>query len=239
MAIDANLGVLWIAEASGPGIPGSDGLAATSLIQMELSTGHIRRRFTLPADTSGPHQLNDVAVARNHTVFVADAQSGEVYRLAPGADQMELLVPKGTLLSAQGMVVAPDQRALFVADYGTGLHRIDLRTGVVSSLPSRRPAALVGIDGLVACGDSLFATQNGTSPQRILQIHLNPAARAVESVRIVAEGGQGVDDITLRACDAGQLRYISNSQWANYKPDGSPRGSNFASVTIGELPAQH
>jgi sugar lactone lactonase YvrE len=236
IAIDNDGRSLWAAEASGPGIPRSEGgPGSTALVRVDLATGRIVKRLSLAPDEATRHQLNDVAVARDHTVFVADALSGEVYRLVPGSDHLEVLVPKGNLLSAQGMVITPDQQSLIVADYATGLHRVNLRTGGISLVHSRVHAALVGIDGLVRCGDALIATQNGTSPERVLQITLTVATNTVESIRVLAQGVTNMHDITLGSCHDNRYTYISGSQWANFDPDGKPRSSVFPSVAVMEL----
>ena len=42
---------------------------------------------------------------------------GAVYRCAPGCDALETWLPARTFYSAQGMVISPDGRRLYVADY--------------------------------------------------------------------------------------------------------------------------
>jgi hypothetical protein len=235
MAIDAGNGMLWVAEAAGPGIPGNNQIAATALIGIELVTGKISRRLSVPQDGISTHQLNDVVVASDHTVFAADAEAGEIYRLAPAGERLDVFVAKGHIWSAQGMVISEDGSSLIIADYGTGLRRVDLKTRAITLLHSRAPAALVGIDGLTVCDGALIATQNGTTPERILQIRLDARADSIRSVRVLAQNSPGVHDITLGTCTDHRYLYLSNSQWEDFNANGDPVAANYSPAAIMQL----
>jgi len=86
----------------------------------------------------------------------------------------------------------------------------------------------LGIDGLVADEDTLFAVQNGIVPPRVIRIELaRDAAGAPVAVRAVREVDRNLelaDEPTLlvRHGDGG-LVYVANSQWEKYGEDGARR----------------
>lgn len=218
MAVDSRRGKLWVAEASAPDIPGSGPESRTALVAIDLRSGRLLQRLSLPGAKG--HSLNDVTVGPDHSVYAADARSGEIYRLAPGNRRLSVLVPSGWFGSTQGLAVTPDGKSLIVADYASGLYRVDLRSGAIHRLRAPSPAAMVGIDGLARCGGSLIATQNGIAPERVLRIALDGRGRAIRSVSVLAQGA-GVHDITLGACSSGRFRYVADSQWQSA---GNPAG---------------
>ncbi|ATQ41905.1 hypothetical protein CSW64_05490 [Caulobacter mirabilis] len=244
MAVDGSASALWIAEAWGEGLPGGVGAKRTGLLKVSTRDGSILGRFPLP-DDGRPHQLGDVAVgdiaiggrvADGAPIYASDAAGGGLWRLAPGAKTPELFVSSREIASPQGMAVCHGRDALVVADYSTGLHRIDTKTGAVTPL-TKADAALAGIDGLawdsnqdvrkVGSGPArpweLIATQNGASPQRILSIRLSPDCRSIEQVRVLAANLPGMDDLALGAVGEAAYIFVGNSQWAGWTADGKRR----------------
>ena len=234
MAVDARKGVLWVAEARGPGIPGSTGAARTGLIQVSLKDGRVLARYLVPADGDRKHQLGDVALGEDGAVYASDSVGATIYRLAPGSLKLEPFVTSREMASPQGMAVCPGADALVVADYSTGLHRIDLRTGSETSLGGKWTVALAGTDGLFITPYSfavrnawphpvaVIATQNGVSPQRVMFLRLSPDCRELEDAFVLAANHAALDDPTLGAPAPGGIVVIGSSGWAGYDGDGKP-----------------
>ena len=234
MAVDRSADTLWVAESRGAGIPGSAGEARTGLLKVSLSKRKVVKRFLLPQD-GVKRQLGDVMIDRDGTVYASDSVGAGIYRLKPGAPKLELFVQSRNMASPQGMAICPDAGAMVVADYSTGLHRIDLRTGE-ETLVGGLMMGLAGTDGLLRVDYTfeggvtgrgerkpmpmdLVVTQNGVSPERVLYLHLSGDCRTVEGASVLTQGQR---DITLAAQASGVIGFIGSSGWAAYDGDGKP-----------------
>lgn len=223
LAIDVRRDRLWAASSGVPeaaSLPESD-RGRVALLEIELSSGKVVRRHAPTPATGAEHHFGDVTVAEDGGVYVADAANGALFVLRPAAKSLAKLVPEGVLASPQGMVVTPDRSRLIVADYPTGLHEVDLKTGRVRPLPVPRDASLMWIDGLIRRGDSLFAVQNMGSPPRVVELRMDPSFARVRSVTTFASDPAKLPDPTTLSLRGRDLVVVSNSQWAASGPDGT------------------
>jgi hypothetical protein len=231
LAADRRRGVLWAAEAWGADLPGGSGPAKTGLLKVSLTDGRILARIALP-DDGGKHQLGDVALLSDGTVYATDAVGGGVWKLRPGGAALDRVVGPGQMVSPQGMAVCQGETAMLVADYSTGLHRLDLTTGEIAPLAGLR-TGLAGTDGLVVAPGvdyglhnasppplAVIATQNGVSPQRVMLLRISADCREVEDADLVAANLPGVDDVALAAVDRGEVVFVGHARWADRGEDG-------------------
>jgi sugar lactone lactonase YvrE len=72
------------------------------------------------------HGLNDIALARDGTVYVTDTTQGSIYRLEPGATQLERWLQDSKMSFPNGLVLSPDDKRLYVA-HVEGISMIDTR----------------------------------------------------------------------------------------------------------------
>ncbi len=214
LAVDARAQRLWVATA---GLPQVAGLAAADrgraeLVALDLARGAALARYPLPEPPG------DVAVLADGAVLVSGASSGAVYRLDRGAAALRALPLGITLRSAQGIDAAADGRSAYVADYRSGIYRIDAQgraTLVAGTAPLR------GIDGLTRIGDRLYAIINGSSPARVVRMTLADDGNAVGDVTIVDAARPGLNEPTNGTAVSGQLWYIVNSGWPQFGRDGA------------------
>lgn len=221
LALDAQRGVVWAASS---GIAMAQNLPdllkdRTELIKIDLTNGRILARYA--PEGGDRRNFGDVAMGPDGTVYVSDSIFGDVYRLRPGADALELLVPAGRFGSPQGMAVTPDGAALVIADYSSGLHRIDLATGVVTAIRGTDADTLLAIDMLQRSGDCLIVVQNGVSPQRVLRLHMDAGFSAVTGVEVLAANLDGIDEPAGGTLKGDDLVFVARGQMASYEEDGS------------------
>jgi streptogramin lyase len=239
MAIDAGAGVLWAATSPLP--PAVHGLAddavrpAPGLLRIDLATGTVAARLAAP---TGPPErgLGDIVRAPDGVIHVADAITGELLVMRPGATALEVLLPAGTLGSPQGMVVTPDGSALIVADYSSGLWRIDRTTGAARRLAAPTDAGLIGIDGLTTDGRAIYGFQNGVAPQRVLKLTPDAAWGRIDTVEVLAANLPMIDEPTTGLVRNRELVFVSRSQWSDFDGDGAQTTPSPAPAIIARLP---
>ena len=226
VAVDSARGLLWLTTANTPeqegaasGIPGGSMLVAAN-----LSDGAIVQRWTLP-DTTGGHMLGDVIVAPNGTVYATDSRSPHIYRVeGTGKGGVLTRAPwqHGDWQSLQGLAFTRDGRTAWVADWATGLFRIDVSTGAVTPVAADPSIFTLGVDGLYLVGDrKLIALQNGIAPARVVAFELDATGSRVERMELLDRHLPQAIEPTLGVMVPGGLLYVANAPWGLYGANGA------------------
>jgi sugar lactone lactonase YvrE len=192
----------------------------SELLKIDLDAKKVLGRFAL--EDGRPHNLNDLTVDSRGTVYVSDALGGGLYRLAAADKRLQPLVPAGRLASPQGLALSPDEKRLYVAEYGAGLSVVDPRSGNVREVSAKEDAPLFGIDGLVPYGRHLVAIQNGIRPHRVVRLTLDATGQRVERADTLARNDSRFQEPTLGVVVDSALCFIANSQWGSFEKDGTP-----------------
>ena len=127
------------------------------------------------------HGFNDIALARDGTVYVTDTNMNSVYRLAPGSKTLELLLKDDRMTFPNGIVLTPDQRRLYVA-HVEGISAVDVVSGSRKLLRVPDDVSVNSIDGLLLHNGKLFGVQNSPYLNRIVGIALSPDGSSVQRV---------------------------------------------------------
>jgi sugar lactone lactonase YvrE len=162
--------------------------------------------------------------------------TGELLVLRPGASVLEVLLPAGTLGSPQGLVVTPDGTALIVADYSSGLWRVDRATGAATRLAQPAIDSLIGVDGLTTDGRFLYGFQNGVAPQRVLKFALDAGWTSILNVTVLAANLPVISEPTTGLVRNRELVFVSRSQWSDFGGDGAQTTAAPAPAIIARLP---
>lgn len=213
MAVDPRRGILWI--ASGVAGPTRRKDAFRGLIGVSALGFEAVGLAPVPAGDLTA-QPGDVAIAPDGSVYVSDGAAGGVYVCKPDCTQLELLVPKGTFRSAQGLAVSRDGRFLYVADYSRGLFKLDLKKPKLPVALSRQK----GIDGLIRYGDALIAIVNGDG-RKVIRISFD--AKGTPSEELL-ETPPGPGDPTLGTIADRKLIYVADAQWDRFDAAGQSTG---------------
>ena len=228
LKIDSSHRVLWATEVAlrqFKSVPQADWGTSTILIY-DIDSGRLVDRIAAPKMT-----LGDMAVTRDGDAIVSDNEGGGVYRVNRKTRAMERL-DEGDFVSPQTAVMSPDNLHLFVPDYTRGIGILDLTTKQVAWLASKSRHALSGIDGLYLNGRTLIATQNGTSPERVVRFELDESLSRVESESIIERATATLGDPTHGVIVDGSFYYIANSGWDAIEDDGSSKAGAVPSRTL-------
>jgi streptogramin lyase len=234
--VDAGNGLLWVCNndlgAQGIVIPGAD--KGSTLKAIDLRSGEGRLSFTLPGSKSPV--CNDMAIAGDGTLYVAETANSHILRLTPGATALEdwshdpvLAAPDG--FGLDGIALGGDGH-LYVNNIRTGkLIRVERKAdgtaGKSTVLESSR--AFESPDGLRPLGGLRFIQAEGGGKIGIVTIAGDRAT--VETLAQGFSAPTGVDSHDGTAwLVQGEFGYIFNPQLRGKTP---PR----ATLTPVKLPA--
>ena len=228
--IDSARSRAWATEVALDGftsVPKSD-WGRSALLCFDLSTGKLLRRI----EGASHSALGDMVLARNGDPIVSDGAGGGVYRLVDG----ELALINGKdFISPQTPALLPGNDHILVPDYLRGIGVLDLRSGQVSWLGDDTPGniAVNGVDGLYFNRGSLFLTQNGTSPERVIRLQLDRSLTRIVSSQIIEQATPAFGDPTHGVLVGNSFLYIANSGWSELDDHGQLKpGSKLTAAHI-------
>jgi hypothetical protein len=229
LKIDSPRRVLWATEVAlntFKSVPQAD-RGTTTILIYDLDSGRLLHRVAGPAKMT----LGDMALTQDGDAIFSDNEGAGIYRVNRKTHAFDRL-DEGDFVSPQTGVMSPDNRHLLVPDYSRGIGILDLKTKRVEWLASESPHALSGIDGLYLSGRTLIATQNGTSPERVVRFELNESLTRVQSESVVERASPTLGDPTHGVVVDGVFYYIANSGWDAIEDDGTPKAGAVASRAL-------
>jgi hypothetical protein len=207
--VDVRHHLLWATETALDGFSWSskEDWGRSAVLLYDLKTGKLLHRIEGPEHTA----LGDMTLTAEGDAVVSDGDHGGVYRVRRATQQMERL-DAGDFISPQTPAMLARERVL-VPDYVRGIGILDLRTKHVSWIAMEGRYALSGVDGLYLSGRTLIATQNGTSPERVVRFELDHALSRVDSESVLERATPTLGDPTHGVVVDGHFYYIANSGW--------------------------
>ncbi|MBP2158206.1 MULTISPECIES: hypothetical protein [Asticcacaulis] len=219
---------IWIAASPDQAAAASTTAYPSELVRIDTASSSAPETFTGGAGS----RFGDIALGA-HAVYVSDGGAGAVLRLDPQTGAWQTLIAAGRLPSPQGLAENADGTALIVADYTSGLYRVDLAGGDILQLPVPETASLIGVDGVARFGNDLIVIQNGIEPGRLLRIGMSNDWKAIESVQILLRGG-ALDEPTNGVVSGDRYLFVARSQWSDFDGDGQPKATHGPAI-IGEI----
>jgi len=210
LKLDRARHLLWATEVALDGyeMAPKEDWGRSAILIYDLRSHKLLHRIEGPAKSA----LADMVLTAAGDAIVAEGQGGGIYRLARESLKLERL-DSGEFISPQTPALSPDGKNLFVPDYLRGIGILNLETHHVAWIPMNGAHALSGIDGLYLDGHTLIATQNGTSPERVVRFQLDPSLASVESEDLIERGTATLGDPTHGVIVDGNFYYIANSGW--------------------------
>lgn len=225
MTADATRRVLWVTTSAVPemeGGPGADS-GKSELRAYHLDSRLPLGRWRLPA--TEPHCLGDVVPGPGDAVYATDSCQPTVWRATLDGQLTSMTWAHRDWRNLQGIAFAPNGCSAWIADWTTGLYRIDLGNNKVTPVAADPRLVTLGIDGLYWAGPGrLIGIQNGVAPARVIELVLNKEGTAVEKLNVLDRHPKASEP-TLGVVLDGSLLYVGNASWSNYKGDGTPAGA--------------
>jgi hypothetical protein len=228
--IDAIHNLVWASEVGLNGfasVPNQD-WGRSAVLCYDLHSGVLLKRIEAPPNRA----LGDMALTREGDPIVCDGDGGGVYRVV---NDRLVLINDVDFISPQTPVALPDGEHILIPDYVRGIGILSLRRNLVTWLNEEGAikVALNGVDGLYFDRGTLILTQNGTSPECVVELILNSSFTQVKSARVIERGTPTLGDPTHGVIVNGVFYYIANSGWSAIDEHGNLReGSRMTPAKI-------
>jgi sugar lactone lactonase YvrE len=197
-----------------------------AVVRYDLKSGRLVARFAAP----DAMQLNDVAVAKDATVYATDSMGGTLFRKRPDEARLSPFGETGALRGVNGIALAADG-ALYVA-ISTGIARVAITSGAPTRLPQPDNVATAAIDGLYWRDGDLFGVQNVTNPGRVIRVALSGEGSRIAGITVLqSHRHPEFDEPTTGAIANGALHVIANSYVGHYQPDGTIKDADALKPT--------
>jgi sugar lactone lactonase YvrE len=217
---DEKAGVLWVCSSASGGRRGAPYVGETALKAFKLSDASPRGSYPFP----GNGLCNDIAVAKDGTVYATDTNMGRVLRLKKGAAALDVWAEDAmTLATADGIALLSDGH-VYVNSVGQGtLLRIPVKAdgsaGPIVKLEPSRP--LMGPDGMRSIGSKTMLLVEGG---RLDEVTINGDKA---EVKVLKEGMTGVTAVTL----TGSMAYVAEGR-LNLRNDATKDPGPFRAIGV-------
>lgn len=225
---DEKTGVLWVCsnDLSIFGIAGPNDVKGSHLKAFDLKTGEGKASYRLPAEKT---ICNDMTVAEDGSVYVTNTLTPHIYKLAPGAKELELWAtdpafdggPTGAGLD--GIAFGKDGN-LYVNTFSKGeLFRVDVKDGKPGKITRLRPSQpVVNADGLRLTDDGSFLMADGQNGAgSVVRVTVEGDNAKIETLKDGFTGGvTGVAQVgDVVWASVGQLNLVLDPAKKGQKPD--------------------
>jgi sugar lactone lactonase YvrE len=205
---DEAAGTLWVCASVTGGRDGAPVVGETALKAFSLKDASFKASYAFP----GSGLCNDIAVAKDGTVYATDTTGARVLRLKKGASTLDVwAADKMLLATADGIALLADG-SIYVNSVGQGtLLRIPVKAdgsaGSIAKLETSRP--LQTPDGMRSVGNKTLLLVEGAG--RLDQVTIDGDKA---EIKVLKEGLTGPTAVTL----AGGMAYVSEAR-LNYRND--------------------
>jgi sugar lactone lactonase YvrE len=191
----------------------------STLRAFSLKTGQLVAKYDFPAD--GPAACNDVAIAKDGTLWATETLAGRIFVLKPHANALELFAKSAELVGIDGIAIAGDgkiyinnvRKQLFQRVERKADGSFDHLTTLATSLP------LNGPDGLRALGGNRFIQGEGPGG-RVALVDVKGDTAEITPVATGLDGPVGVTVVGRTAyAIEGKIEYMMDPKLKDKSPD--------------------
>jgi len=217
---DEKAGVLWVCTSASGGRNGAPFVGETALKAFNLKDASFKASYPFP----GNGLCNDIAVAKDGTVYATDTIQGRVLRLKKGATALDVWASDPMVLAtADGIALLADGNVYVNSVGQSTLMRIDVQkdgsAGPIVKLEPSRP--LQGPDGMRSVGDKTMLLVEGG---RLDEVTINGNKA---EIKVLKEGMTGITAVTL----TGGMAYVAEAK-LNLRNDATKDPGPFKAFGI-------
>lgn len=212
---DAKNKVLWASSSPMPEMENYDSTRPSGVYKYNLATGKLLTKYALIYKAKD-FVLGDLTLNSKGEVFISDSKNNVLFKVNESSKALDEYFTSEEFISIQGISFSEDDKYLFIADYVKGIYRLEVSTKKLIRLESSFGQSLAGVDGLTFYKNTLIAVQNGVTPLRVTQYHLNAAMDKLEKFTILDRKHPAFSEPTSGILAGNQFYYIANSQWGGY-----------------------
>ncbi len=219
LKVDAVRRKLWACTAVTPQMEGfAEDMIGAGVFVYDLETGKLLQKYLL-RDQLADAILGDLTLLKSGEAFVSDSRGNHIFKISAKSTEPELFFTSPEFKSLQGLTLSADERFLFIADYETGLYRLELTPLQLISMQRPETVYTSGIDGLYFFDNSLIAIQNRYQPNRVVRYRLTESGSAILQQKILEQNHADFNEPTLGVVVNRDFFYIANSQWSSFNDD--------------------
>jgi sugar lactone lactonase YvrE len=205
---DEASGILWVCASATPGRGGAPLAGETAVKAFNLKDAAFKASYAFP----GGGLCNDIAVAKDGSVYVADTVQARVLRLKKGAAALEVWAADPALLATVDGVAVLGDGAVYVNSVGQGtLLRIAVKAdgsaGTITKLETSQP--LTQPDGMRSVGSKTMLLVEGAG--RLDEVTIDGDKAMIKTLK---DGLTGPTAVTL----TGGMAYVAEAR-LNYRSD--------------------
>jgi sugar lactone lactonase YvrE len=205
---DEPAGTLWVCASASGGRGGTPVVGETAMKAFNLKDASLKASYAFP----GNGICNDIAVAKDGTVYVTDTTGARVLRLKKGATALDVWAADAMLLAAADGIALLADGSVYVNSVGQGtLLRIPVKAdgsaGAIVKLDTSRP--LTTPDGMRSVGSKTMLLVEGAG--RLDEVTINGDKA---DVKVLKEGLTGPTAVTL----VDGMAYVAEAK-LNYRND--------------------
>lgn len=191
----------------------------TTLRAFDLETGQLSAAYDFPADV--PAVCNDIAIAKDGTLWATETLAGRIFVLRPHAKALELFASSPDLVGIDGIALAGDG-TMYINNVRKQLfQRVERKAdGSFDKLTTLGTTSLLnGPDGLRALGGNRFIQAEGPGGR----VELVDVAGDVATIIPIATGLDGSVGVTVSHGVAhvieGKIEYMLDPKLKDKSPD--------------------
>ncbi|MEQ9309938.1 MAG: hypothetical protein RLN90_10850 [Balneolaceae bacterium] len=224
---------LWVTTSALPNFTDYvDSLEGRSaILSFDLTTGKLLEVYKLEDE----HVFGDLVIGKDGLLYISDSRQPNIYILNTKTGDLTKFISDENWWNLQGLALSSTGESLYVSDYVTGIHKVNLSTKKIEPI-SEMNEMLRGADGIYISGNKLYMLQNGSIPKRIASISLNESEVGISSsINYPDNALVELDEPTLGVVVGSHLYYIANSPWMHYDDANQPLLEKWKPTIINRL----
>lgn len=225
MRVDAARRLLWANSDDGEEVEGAESgePLETGIFKFNADDGTLIKKYVVEKEDKD-HLFNDVAIARDGTVFITSFSKGMIYRIDSERDELEEYLQMPADIWNNGIDLSPDERFLFVVG-NENIYRVEVETRELLELPIPAGDHVGYGDGLYFHDGSLIAITswrtNDELENRVVRLLLSDGMDAITRIEVLDENHPLYSSPTTGAIVDDWFYYIATAQFGKFDEEGN------------------